>query len=77
MYKLKYRLLSPKIFIALAYQIKKIMEWLTLPLVVELPIKTIYECLVFFNLYLIALVISLYECLIFFNMYLIAFVVGS
>ena len=29
-------------------------KWLEVPLVVELPIKTIYECLVFFNLYLIA-----------------------
>ena len=36
------------------YQIKKMMEWLTLesnylPWVIELPIKTIHECLIFFN----------------------------
>ena len=48
-----------------------------LSLVVELPIKTIYECLIFFNLYLIAFISSLYECLIFFHLYLIAFVVGG
>ena len=50
-------------------------KWLEdLPLVVELPIKTIYEYLIFFNLYLITFISSLYECLIFFNLYLIAFI---
>ena len=40
-------------------------KWLEdLPLVVELPIKTIYEYLIFFNLYLIAFISSLYECFI-------------
>ena len=49
-------------------------KWLEdLSLVVELPIKTIYECLLFFNLYLIEFINSLYECLIFFNLYLITF----
>ena len=37
-------------------------KWLEdLFLVVELPIKTIDECLIFFNLYLIAFINSLYE----------------
>ena len=37
-----------------------IWKWLEdLPLVVELPIKTIYECLIFFNLYLIAFISDL------------------
>jgi len=49
-------------------------KWLEdLPLVVELPIKTFCECLIFFHLYLIAFTSSLYECLIFF-LYLIAFI---
>ena len=49
-------------------------KWLEdLPLVVELPIKTIYECFIFFNLYLIAFISSFYECLIFFHLYLIEF----
>ena len=35
-------------------------KWLEdLSLLVELPIKTIYECLIFFNLYLIALISDL------------------
>ena len=55
-----------------------IRKWLEdFSLVVELPIKTIYEYLIFFNLYLIAFISSFYECLIFFNLYLIAFVVGG
>ena len=33
-------------------------KWLEVPLVVELPIKTIYEYLIFFNLYLIAFVVG-------------------
>ena len=34
-------------------------KWLEdFPLVIELPIKTIYECLIFFNLYLIAFVVG-------------------
>ena len=34
-------------------------KWLEdLSLVIELPIKTIYECLVFFDLYLIAFVVG-------------------
>ena len=50
-------------------------KWLEdLPLVVELPINTIYECLIFFNLYFIEFINSLYECLIFFHLYLIAFI---
>ena len=50
-------------------------KWLEdLPLVVELSIKTIYECLIYFNLYLKAFISSLYECLIFFNLYLVAFI---
>ena len=40
--------------------IANIGKWLEdLSLVVELPIKTIYECLMFFNLYLIAFICDL------------------
>ena len=36
-------------------------KWLEdMSLVVELPIKTIYECLIFFNLYLISFISDLY-----------------
>ena len=35
-------------------------KWLEgLPLVVELPIKTMYECFIFFNLYLITFISNL------------------
>ena len=57
------------------YRVTDVGKWLeNLSLVIELPIKTIYECLILFNLHLIAFINSLYECLIFFNLYLIAFI---